>query len=398
MSARIKITKSFLDRLEATGKRVEYHDSIVVGLLLRVSPDATNRVWYLIYKNQEGTRKRFRIGTTLEFDPESAKKKARTLQVKVAAGEDLASIKREKQQATVLAQSRTLRGFVEGDYWKKHLKGLKSGEDGKRLLLAQYPDINDKDMASLTVGQMTKLVAERAERGIQKSTLNRGRTAIMSALNKAVLWGVLDFNPLTNWKPLKNADKHRVRYLGQRDDVEEFEHGELKRFDDALQHEDTPEYLRAVCLLALHTGMRRTEILTLQWRIVHLNKKEIHLEYSSTKSGKARTVYLDDVAISVLKEWRTKVQHISGYVFINPRTKKPYTNLKKTYASFVKRANLTDFRFHDLRHTFCSFLIQKGVPLATVQVLAGHEKIETTLRYAHQDNAKLHEAIKGIFS
>ena len=71
------------------------------------------------------------------------------------------------------------------------------------------------------------------------------------------------------------------------------------------------------------------------------------------------------------------------YVFFNPNTEKPYTEVKRAFASACKRSKITDCTFHTLRHSFASHLIMAGVDLTTVKELMGHKDIKMTLRYAH---------------
>ncbi len=73
----------------------------------------------------------------------------------------------------------------------------------------------------------------------------------------------------------------------------------------------------------------------------------------------------------------------SEYVFINPITGKPYSNIMKSFKKALRAANIENFRFHDLRHTVATRLVEKGIDLVVVKEILGHSKIDTTLRYAH---------------
>ena len=74
---------------------------------------------------------------------------------------------------------------------------------------------------------------------------------------------------------------------------------------------------------------------------------------------------------------------ISEYVFTNPITKTKYTHLQKGFVSALKKANIQNFRFHDLRHTSATRMTQMGIDLAVVQEILGHSDVKTTMRYAH---------------
>ena len=73
----------------------------------------------------------------------------------------------------------------------------------------------------------------------------------------------------------------------------------------------------------------------------------------------------------------------SEYIFINADTGLPYRDIHRSFQAALKQANISNFRFHDLRHTVATRLVEKGVPLPIVKEILGHSKIETTMRYAH---------------
>ncbi len=72
-----------------------------------------------------------------------------------------------------------------------------------------------------------------------------------------------------------------------------------------------------------------------------------------------------------------------SYVFFASATGKPYRGVKRSFPSACKRAGITDFRFHDLRHTFASHLVMQGTDLTTIKELLGHRDLTMTLRHEH---------------
>jgi len=109
------------------------------------------------------------------------------------------------------------------------------------------------------------------------------------------------------------------------------------------------------------------------------------LEPMHTKNSKRRVVPLNDVALSVLRDQRARVeQHVPGsnWVFATA-TGGRLTTLQKGFRAAYQRASIDDFRVHDLRHTFASWLVMAGVSLYVVKDLLGHSSIIVTERYAH---------------
>ena len=103
------------------------------------------------------------------------------------------------------------------------------------------------------------------------------------------------------------------------------------------------------------------------------------IELLETKSGKARKIPISDKLLQVLNNQSRDNQ----YVFINPETGLLYVDIKKSFNKAMKIAGIKNFRFHDLRHTVATRLVEKGIDLLVVMDILGHSKIETTMRYAH---------------
>ena len=127
--------------------------------------------------------------------------------------------------------------------------------------------------------------------------------------------------------------------------------------------------------MALQTGMRRGEILNIEWTDI----KDGYIELLKTKTNKARNIPLS----STLKNTLTALPKNNSYIFVNPRTHKPYKDIKKSWDKVRKDANIADIRFHDLRHTVATRMVAKGIDLLVVKDILGHTMIETTMRYAH---------------
>jgi integrase len=121
-------------------------------------------------------------------------------------------------------------------------------------------------------------------------------------------------------------------------------------------------------LLAITTGMRKSELLNLRWEAINFDKG-LAILYT-TKNGETRINPIPNVALNELKKFR---QIGNGLIFFSANnTEKPFDFRKQWYSS-LKRADITGFRFHDLRHTAASYLVMAGATLHEAGQLLGHK-------------------------
>ena len=138
----------------------------------------------------------------------------------------------------------------------------------------------------------------------------------------------------------------------------------------------SPMHLRVLIAFALDTGGRRSELLNLDWRYVDLAHGRI--VFVETKNGEDRSIRLSDRALNILLALDPKE---SGPVFTYRG--KAIKDVKTAYDKARKKAGLEDVRFHDLRHTFASRLVQQGLPLYEVMHMTGHKSMVMVQRYSH---------------
>lgn len=141
--------------------------------------------------------------------------------------------------------------------------------------------------------------------------------------------------------------------------------------------------------LGCHTGLRKGELLQLEWTDVDPVRRLIMLRPEATKSGRRRAVPLNDEALAAIRS-RGDACPDSALVFCG------VLDLKKGFAGAVRRAGLHDVTPHTLRHTFASWLVIAGVPLYEVRDLLGHSTIKLTERYAHLAPENLRAAVDRI--
>ena len=191
----------------------------------------------------------------------------------------------------------------------------------------------------------------------------------------AVEWELIPANPAHGVKPPR-VPAGRVRYLQPK---------ELRAVLEAC-----PEWLRPIAGLAVATGMRRGEILGLRWLDIDFNGGRIMLP--QTKNGDGRIVYLNTLAQQALAIVRQGKAKPTDLVFdgepMSPE------NVSLAFLRACRSVNVSDFRFHDLRHTAASWMRMKGADIHTVALILGHKDLRMAARYQHLSPAFLSDAVK----
>ena len=144
--------------------------------------------------------------------------------------------------------------------------------------------------------------------------------------------------------------------------------------------------------LLLLTGARRNEITRAKWEYIDWQKKTLLVPCS--KSGRPRLIQLNSAALELLRSLPREPEN--AFIFPSPVTGRPSASLHFPWTRIRKRAGLNEFRLHDLRHSFASFLVNKGVSIYVVQGLLGHANVRATQRYAHLANETLSVAAELI--
>lgn len=204
------------------------------------------------------------------------------------------------------------------------------------------------------------------------STKNRYLALIRAILNKAAKeWQWLDDVPKIT---LYREARRRIRWLTRE---------EAQKLIAAL-----PEYLSDMAVFSLATGLRQRNVLELKWEQIDLNRRTAWIYPDEAKSGRSIGVALNQTALGVLGKQMGK--H-SSFVFTYPNGNPVKSISSRIWKNALTEAGITDFRWHDLRHTWASWLVQSGVPLAALQEMGGWESISMVQRYAHLAPEHLHE-------
>jgi integrase len=207
-------------------------------------------------------------------------------------------------------------------------------------------------------------------RQISPSTVNR----YLAALSHVLAIGVRELRWLPE-SPMRDVSKFkepkgRVRFLSDE---------ERNRLLQACRDSDN-RFLLTIVILALSTGMRKNEILTLTWDAVDLDRQQITLH--ETKNQERRSVPLFGKAYEMVRELANKADGQSPLLFPGRNPSKPIV-IKKAWYTALARAELEDFRFHDLRHSAASYLAMNGASLPEIADVLGHKTYQMVKRYAH---------------
>ena len=277
------------------------------------------------------------------------------------------------------------------DRYEREVLSTREGDshDRKRQL-----DEWRKRLGSLRVVQVNPMrIAEvrtkLSEEGRSNATVNRYLAALSHALGVAAReWGWIDENPCAKVRSLTEP-RGRVRFLS-----------ETERDNLLAAALDSPDdRLYPMVVLALSTGMRQGEILGLTWADVDFDRQTITLH--QTKNGERRVVPLVEPALGLLRE-RARDSDGSPWVFRAPRSDKRPVFARRPWVNALEAAGVTDFRFHDLRHSAASYLAMNGASMMEIADVLGHKTMQMVKRYSHLSEAhtrgvvtSMNEAIFG---
>ena len=262
------------------------------------------------------------------------------------------------------------------------------------MRLQAIPEIGRVQLKALSPEHLNRLYATWAERGLSPTTLSHLHTVLHTALAQAVKWNYVPRNVTELVKKPKMA--HREMAVLSRDQAQR------------LLETARGDRNEALYVVALSTGMRQGELLALRWKDVNLDRgtaqvvatlqptpEGLRISEPKTKSSR-RQVQLTPMAIDALRRHRTaqnterlalgSAWEDNDLVFANA-VGKPIlasTLIRLSFAPLLKRAGLPRIRFHDLRHTAATLLLEQGVHPKMVSAMLGHSTIAITLDlYSH---------------
>lgn len=252
-------------------------------------------------------------------------------------------------------------------------------EYGSKYFLESY---GDKKLSEITPKDVDDYKTLRLRNDAKPATVNRELQIIRHLFNLASRW-----RKFFGRNPVSESGLLEV-------------HNQVERILTFEEEErllnSSPPYLRAILTCALNTGMRKGEILTLKWSNVDLENNVITLEHTNTKSKKTRRIPINTPLRKLLLEQRLK----SGgceYVFpsSNGSPYKRHDSIKRAFEAALRRAEIKGLRFHDLRHTAATRMVENGANITAISRILGHADLKTTMRYAHPEDS-LKDAVESL--
>jgi len=398
-----KLTPAFATKLsqQSTDSYIEVTDTIIPSFKLRLYKTGTMS-FSINYTTAEGRRLRFTIGKYPALSVTEARKIAEQVYAEVKLGNNPQQDKIDSRNKPTVP---TLGSFLDSHYLPWYQTQYKAPKI--RSTFNQFSFLNSKPLDTITAWQIEQWRAKRHKEGLSPATSNRYLSTLKAMFNRAVEWDLLESNPLIKVKKYKTDSRAIIRYLTT--EQEQRLRVAMRSRDQRLARGNHfyndksyvplkailggySDHLQPMVLLLMNTGMRRGELFNLTWLDVDLTSKQITIVGSTSKSGQTRYIPLNNEAVHVLRTWKAQTQREIGCVFVGKHGNK-FINISKSWSILLKKADITDFRLHDLRHHFASRLVSAGVDLNAVRELLGHSDIKMTLRYAHLAPAHLSDAV-----
>jgi len=257
-------------------------------------------------------------------------------------------------------------------------RGTKSEKDAKCIFRRLCSEWGSLRTDQITPHVIETLRTQMLSEGKSKRWIDYHTALARSAFNLAHLP-----NPFVRVRQF-NPDTRVLRYLTE---------DERKALLSSMQR--SPLYLQEMLVVSLGTGLRWDTVTHLRREEVDFSKHIIVVRISArTKGTKPHVVPMTSLVEQVL---RNIPEDNTGFFWTNPRTGKPYTSLKKSWATLKKRAGITrTFRWHDLKHDFLSRVVTSTGSLRIAQELAGHNDPRITDRYAHLVDVGLHAVVEAV--
>ncbi|EIC5074512.1 site-specific integrase [Vibrio parahaemolyticus] len=390
MAIKKKITNTSIKQLTIEDGRL--NDTEISGFHARISPKGA--IKYYFYYRLNGKQRNYLIGSADSMTPAQARDLAKEKAGLVASGVDV-QVQRVEERKAEVRRSLTL-----GKYLEEHYKGYlfamnpKTAKQSYQSIANTFAFLADKPLEDIKAWDIQQWVTEKRKLGRAPATIEYTFNRLKAALNRAVEWEFIESHNLSSVKIAKE-DNTRIRYLSESEEaalLSALAAREAKLCEDNDSHQYA-DFFTPLITLAMHTGMRKGEMLTLRWESVSFENRYLTILSENAKSKKKRTIPMNDTVFNMLSQWRAQNLN-EEYVFVHEGKRVSF--FQYPWQNLLKAAGIENFRFHDLRHHFASKLVMAGVDLNVVRELLGHADLKMTLRYAHLAPAHTAAAVQLI--
>lgn len=374
-----KITKRLVDTTHPGAKEILIWDDEMPRFALRMRTSGV-KTYIIQYRNEHGGTRKMTVGTHGVLTPDEARSQARLLLARVERGEDPAEDKQTGRQAPTISKVAE-RYMEEHANVKKKPRSIK--EDRRLLDKVILPVLGPRKLGDITRADIAKFHHQLRATPYQA---NRAFSLLSKFFNLCEKWGLRKDG--TN--PCRHVEKYKEHKKDRYLTPDELSRLGVTLSDAEASKEELPQAIAAIRLL-IFTGCRLSEILTLKWDYVSLDRREMALPDS--KTGK-KIVQLAGPAIEVLEN----ISRHDGNPYVIPGEKagQHLIGLPHIWMRIREKAGLQGVRIHDLRHSFASSAAQAGMSLPFIGALLGHREVATTSRYVHLMNDPLKQAAEKV--
>jgi len=273
----------------------------------------------------------------------------------------------------------TLNDFAD-DYIKhvRDVKKKRSWSRDKELLTSLCSFFGEKKLSEITPKDIEDYKRMRLQE-VKPATINLALSCLRHLFNLAKRWKkYFGDNPVTEVDFFEeNNNINRILSLEE---------------EERLLSCSIP-YLKTIIICALNTGMRKGEILGLKWSNINLDNRLITIEATNTKSKKTKKIYINSILRGIFLE--LKLKNMGNDFVFTGSDGKPIKTIRTSFENACKRAKVYGLRFHDLRHTAATRMIENGANIVAVSRILGHSTLSMTMRYSHPDES-IREALENL--
>ena len=356
-------------------------------------------IWYASFTTTGGKRIKQSLGTPDKQQAQELHDKLKAESWRIAKMGELAPMTFEEACIRWIqekAEKKTLWDDKDQiSFWLPYLQGKRLQDIKEREVYAAVSGAINRNhlhrwrKMSAAYTKQGKPVPEYKPKPASQGTKIKRLSFIRSLFRAAEReWRIIDKAPLIK---VPVAKERRIRWLKPE---------EAQRLIN-----ECSEPLKSTVEFALSTGLRRSNITNLKWEQIDMQKRMAWIYADESKSGRAIGVALNDTACAVL---RKNIGRHDEFVFayvdhvknsrgeIERISRRVRTNANTGWRAAMRRAGIEDFRFHDLRHTWATWLIMAGVPISALQEMGGWQTIDMVRRYAHFSSEHLSQHAKQI--